>query len=108
MRNICQAENVSAYKVDGHRHQAELDAEIASNIERHLQSTFTYTLDTPFDSQPDANDGTNPELGAESFKMLIVATGVVTSIITARTLGPVGRGATRALVHDCAGLLVQF
>ena len=29
--------------------------------------TFTYTLDTPFDSQPDANDGTNPELGAESF-----------------------------------------
>ena len=32
---------------------------------------FTYTLDTPFDTTPDADDGTNPEIGAESFDVLI-------------------------------------
>ncbi|HET8786829.1 MAG TPA: VCBS domain-containing protein, partial [Candidatus Limnocylindrales bacterium] len=29
--------------------------------------TYTYTLDTPVDSSPDADDGTNPEIGAETF-----------------------------------------
>jgi T1SS-143 domain-containing protein len=32
--------------------------------------TFSYTLETPFDSQPDADDGTNPELGAETFEVV--------------------------------------
>ncbi|MBA3511969.1 DUF5801 repeats-in-toxin domain-containing protein [Sphingomonas sp.] len=46
--------------------------------------TYTYTLDTPFDSQPDANDGTNVRSGAESFTYRatddngVVSTGTIT------------------------------
>jgi T1SS-143 domain-containing protein len=44
--------------------------------------TFSYTLDTPFDSQPDADDGTNPELGAESFQVVATDSLGATQTIT--------------------------
>jgi T1SS-143 domain-containing protein len=44
--------------------------------------TFSYTLETPFDSQPDADDGTNPELGAESFQVVATDSLGATQTIT--------------------------